>query len=389
MNILQVIPVFNPPELYGGSQEVVYQISKELVRRGHNVTVYTSDAKRSNLKERVYKSAYRIDGIEVVHFRNISPLLAEKVGLVLTPTMKAALKRQAKNFDVVHVHELRGYQQIVVCMCAKRLKLPYVIHGHGILGMPRGLLEKFCDLSYVPKILANASRAIALTDYEIEQYMRIGVAKSRIRTIPNSIDLSEYTFFPPKGSFKKMFGIGDDEKIVLYVGRIHESKGLDLLVRAFKIVSENIGGVKLVVIGSDDGYAANLSRLISGLRLEKKVILTGFVEKSVKFAAFIDSEVFVTPCFSGFPITFLESCLAGCPIITASDELDWVNNNIGYVTEFSSAAIAKATIKLIQDEQINREFRKNCKQTIKNFDISTVTCQLEKVYQEAILFGCH
>jgi putative NADH-flavin reductase len=61
LNILQVIPVFNPPELYGGSQQMVYQISKELVKRGHNVTVYASDLKRSNLKKRVNEATEKID----------------------------------------------------------------------------------------------------------------------------------------------------------------------------------------------------------------------------------------------------------------------------------------------------------------------------------------
>ena len=389
MNILQVIPVFNPPELYGGSQQVVYHISKELVSRGHSVTVYASDIRRVNLGKRVILSAEKINGFEVVHFRTASTFLSDKLRLIVTPKLKLALEQNGRQYDVIHVHELRGFQQITVCECAKRLKLPYVIHAHGILGMPRGVLQRLTDISYVSKILSNASIAIALTDYEGKQYMRMGVSKNRIRIVPNSIDFADYAILPPKGSFRKMFDIEDCEKIILYVGRIHESKGIDFLVQAFKIISEKLNNVRLVIIGPDDGYTTSLYRLISRLGLERRTIITGFVNKNVKLAAFIDSDVFVTPKFSGFPITFLESCLIGCPIITTSNELNWINNNIGYVSKLSSESIASAIIKLLQSEKINITFRKNSEQLIKNFDISRVICQLEKVYEEAVCLAAN
>ncbi|MBS7635564.1 glycosyltransferase, partial [Candidatus Bathyarchaeota archaeon] len=52
---------------------------------------------------------------------------------------------------------------------------------------------------------------------------------------------------PPKGAFKKKFGIDDDEKIVLYLGRIHRIKGVDILVKAFADVVERLDDVRLVV----------------------------------------------------------------------------------------------------------------------------------------------
>jgi glycosyltransferase involved in cell wall biosynthesis len=229
--------------------------------------------------------------------------------------------------------------------------------------------------------LNDASKVIALTRTEAQQYRSIGVPKEKIEIIPWGIDLSEYANLPPKGSFKKKFGMDEDKKIVLYLGRVHESKGLRLLAEAFSIVAKEFDNVRLVIVGPDDGYATTFSRLISHLGIEEKVILTGFVKKNDKLAALGDSDVFVTPRFYGFPVTFLEACLAECPIVTTSDELDWIHDNVGYVVENSPVALAEGVSNVLQDEWVQRRFRNNCRYIIKNFDISTVTARLEDTYK--------
>ena len=103
--------------------------------------------------------------------------------------------------------------------------------------------------------------------------------KERIEIVPNGIDLFEYTSRPPKGFFKIKFQIADDERIVLYLGRLHKSKGLDLLIHAFSIVLGNASNVRLVLVGPDDGYAKTLLGLISELKIEENVLLTGFIPK--------------------------------------------------------------------------------------------------------------
>ena len=97
-------------------------------------------------------------------------------------------------------------------------------------------------------------------------FKKSDMTKEKIAIIPNGIDLSEYADLPPKGSFKRKFGIEEDEKIVLYLGRIPRIKGLDILVKAFAKVIEKIEGVRLVVVGHDDGYLGKLVALIKALK---------------------------------------------------------------------------------------------------------------------------
>ena len=364
---------------------MAYQVSRELVKKKHEVVVYTSDAKDFVSRLRI-DSDNDVDGIRVHYFRNFALALVKKFKLFVTPRLVSRAKEEVEKFDVIHLHEYRTFQNIVMAHYAKKYGVPYVLQAHGSL--PRILakqrLKWIYDVLFGYRLLRDASKVIALSRLEAEQYRGMGVPEKKIVIIPNGIDLSEYTDLPPEGSFKKKFGIDDDEKIVLYLGRIHESKGLNLLAEAFSVVLKELERVRLVIVGSDDGYGSTFSRLISDLGIEEKVLLTGFVEKRAKLAALVDSDVFVTPRFHGFPVTFLEACLAGSPIVTATDELDWVHENVGFVVGNSPIALAKAISNILQDEQTRERFQNNCRYTIKNFDISAIAFQLEDTYESLV-----
>ncbi len=379
MRILQVIPVFSDP--FGGPVTVVRSISKELAKR-HEVTVYTTNAldQKNDFENR--PSEDYVDGYQVVYF----PRIFKFSGFNISPTMEKALRETLSDYDIIHLHSWRHFQDIVVNHYAEKYNIPYVLQAHG--SIPKIIAKKrlkwIFDTFVGYRLLRDASKVIALNRVEVEQYKGMGVPQEKIAIIPNGIDLSEYTNLPPRGCFKKKFNIKDDEKIILYVGRIHESKGLDLLAHAFKIVSEDVSNVRLVVIGPDDGYATAFSRLIASLGIEEKVFFTGFVDKRDKLAAFVDSDVFVTPRFSGFPVTFLEACFAGCPIVTTSDELPWIKDNVGFVVRNSPVSIAKAIFDIVQNEMTHKKLSINCKDVINNFSISKVTAILEDTYKSVM-----
>lgn len=382
MKILQVVPYFPPAYAFGGPVRAAYQVSRELVKRKHEVVVYTSDAKDHGTRLKIESDGI-VDGIEVHYFRNLLLILSGKLKFFMTPQLVSHARKEVKKFDVIHLHEFRSFQNIVVGHYAKKYGVPYVLQTHGSL---RRIIEKqrlklVYDMFFGYELLMNASKAIALSQTEAQQYKSVGVPPQKIEVIPNGIDLSKYINLPPKGSFKRKFGIEEDEKIVLYLGRIHKSKSLDLLAESFNIVARKYEKVRLVVVGPDDGFAATFSRLISALGIKERVLLTGFVEEEDKLAALVDSDVFVTPNFYGFPITFLEACLAGCPLVTTTGELDWIHENVGYVVEKSSIGLAEAISNILQNESVHRKFHKNCRGAIKNFDISTIARRLEDTYE--------
>lgn len=385
MKILQVVPYFPPAYSFGGPVKVAYQVSRELVKRGHEVVVYTTDARDLDSKLTV-DSENIVDGIKVYYMRNLAFMPIKKTKLFITTEIVSRMKHESKKFDIIHLHEYRTYQNFIVHYYAKKFGIPYVLQAHGSLPriIAKQRLKWIYDVFVGYRLLRDASKVFALSQIEAEQYRAMGVPEEKIEIIPNGIDLSEFIDLPPKNYFRKKFGIDEDEKILLYLGRIHESKGLDLLAEAFSIVSKKVERTRLVIVGPDDGYASMLSWLISNLGIEEKVFSTGFVEKNDKMAALVDSDVLIVPRYNGFPITFLEACLARCPIVTTSNELDWIQNNVGYVTENSPTALSKAITKILQNKQTRERFRANCVNTIREFDIYATTSQIENQYYSIV-----
>lgn len=382
MKILQVIPVFNPPELYGGSQQSVYQTSKELVKRGHEVTIYASDARRSDLKNRVIDEVEEIDGIKILHFRNVSPYLS-KMGLIITPGIKNMLKGQGNTFDLIHVHEVRGYQHLVVWKYANKFGTPYVIQAHGNLEAQVGLFRKFYDYFYLPKILADARVCIALNRREVEQYRRLGVDPNKIVVLPNGIDLVEYSSLPAKGSFKKKIGMMDSEKILLYLGRIHEAKGLDILVKAFANVAKKFDEVKVVIAGVDDGYIGKLKALIKALKMESKILILGPLYGRNKLEAYVDAEAYVLPSrYEAFSITILEAYACGKPVIASACEGPRelvVNGKTGILVEPGNVTeLSEAITYLLSRDKTEMGFI--AREFVKQFSIRKTVDKLEQLY---------
>ena len=362
---------------------MVYQISRELAKRGHEVTIYASDAKRGNLRERVSKTTVKIDGINIIHFQNISPRLSEKIGIFLTPTMRAEFERQGKNFDLVHVHEVRSYQHVIIWQYAKKLELPYIIQAHGILGDHGGLSRKIYDFVCGRRILIDAKLNIALNDIEVEQYRRMGVPKSKIQIVPNGINLLDYAHLPAEGCFKKKFGLPKSDKIVLYLGRIHKIKGLDVLVRAFANVATKLDGVRLVIVGSDDGYLSELKAWIKALKIENKVLLLGPLFGLAKLELYADADIFVLPSrYEAFPISILEAYASGKLVIASSCKglSKLVLNNdtgilveAGNISELSTAMIFALSQNIAKWSCRSKEF-------VKQFSIEKTVDKIERLY---------
>lgn len=389
MKILQVTNFFKPSWESGGPARVAYEISKRLVERGHDVTVYTTDGFKTRLNVEKNKPI-NVDGIKIYYFRNLSSYLAREA-IFPTPYYLPIIARSEirENFDIIHIHEHRTIIASVVHNYAKKYNIPYLIQAHGSLFplLQKRVLKNLCGQFLGNDVLCCASRAIALNKNEAEQYIKMGVEKDKIELVSNGVNLSEYEILPKKGEFKREFGLKNNEEIVLYAGRLHATKGIDLLIEAFADISSDLNNTKLVLLGPDDGFRSSLESLIQKLDLNDKVIFTGFVDSYEKKMAFVDANVFVTPQFSGFPITFLESCACGTPIITTNsrDELDWINDNVGYVVEYDKDRLRDAIAYILENEDVRERFGEKGKLLVKEvFSWDKIAEQIEEIYEECI-----
>jgi len=387
MNILQVIPAFYPSTAYGGAPKVVYEISKRLANRGYNVLVYTTDAYEKN--KRVVKNYDEIEGIKVRYFKNLSNYLAYNHKLFIPIGFSAEVKRELHKIDIIHMHDYRTLLNAIIYKYAAKHKIPYILQPHG--ATPRiaqkQKLKVIFDNIVGYSLLSNSSKIFALNRSEAKKILTMNVDESRIEIIPNGINLSQYSQLPEKGTFREKYGIIED-KIILYLGRLHISKGIDLLIQAFSYLIQETEGVKLVIVGSDDGYLEYLKKLAKTLNIESKVLFTGPVPEWDKLAAYVDADVFVTPSFYGFPLTFLEAMACGIPIVTTNygDFIEGIHNEVGFVTHYNEESLKNAIHMILSKKGLKIKFRKNAKSKIKEFDWNTITKEIEKMY-ESVLEG--
>ena len=375
MKILQVTNLFAP--VHGGSAEAPYQLSKQLAKMGHEVTLYTSDFKLS------HEYIVSVPEVKVHAFKTWLNL----ANFYITPGIIGRARKEVEHFDVIHMHNYRSFQNIAVQCYAQKHKIPYILQAHGSIPriMGKKTLKQLFDSLWGYKLLKNAAKVIAVTKAEAEQYENMGVNEDRIRVIPHGINLSEFDTLPERGTFRQKYGLDSNLKVILYLGRIHKIKGLDLLASAFAEFSQLSKNVKLVITGPDDGYLSTLKQLIKRLEIEERVLFTGPLYGQDKLRAYVDADVYVLPSnYEIFGITILEAWACGTPVIVTDScgLADVVENRAGLVIPYNKERLRDALLYILGDARIGCEFSKKGKQLVyEEFNWEKVTKEIEILYR--------
>lgn len=380
MKILQVIEFFSPN--HGGSARSSYEISKQLQKKGHEVTVLTTDFQITN------DFIDSLDGVEVILFHcqlNIG-------GLLISSSMNEYLKENIDKFDIIHMHNFRTYQNIVVHYYAKKHGIPYILQPRGsVPTISKSKLKKIFDYIFGYSIIKDASKIIASSKIESDQYLDVfpDLKTEKVVHIPNGIDLKTYQNLSNKGDFKKKYSISADEKTILFLSRIHERKGADILIEGFSELKNKLENVKLVIAGPDEGYLDKLKLIVSKLDIEENVIFPGPLYGKNKMEAYVDADVFVLPSkdrYESFGNVVLEACACGTSVIVTNNcgVLEWINDEVGYVVECDKEQLKDAIIKVLSDEVSRKRFGENCKELSRKFSWGATVEIIELVYKDLL-----
>ncbi|MBS7659942.1 glycosyltransferase [Candidatus Bathyarchaeota archaeon] len=393
MKILQVIPYFPPAYAFGGPVQVAYQISRQLAKKGHEVIVYTSDAKDFATRLTSINPCKELDGFKVYYLRNISMLSVKYFKFFITPDLYQVAKREIKTFDIIHLHEYRTFQNIVIYRFAKKYGVPYVLQAHGSL--PRigswRKLKWVYDTLYGYKLLRSAAKVIAVTSFEAEQYRNFGIPVDKIAIIPNGINLAEYANLPPQGCFKRKYNIPEEKRVILYLGRLHRVKGVDILLKAYAYLRNKVkkaNDTVLVIVGPDDGFFTEAKYLASALGISNAVLFTGSLYGRSKLEALVDAEFLVIPSrYETFPYVLLEAYACGKPVIAAnvgglsSLVIEGVTGTLFETGNFKQ--LADKMFQLLNDEYLIKEMGAKAIRLVKEkYSIEKIALQTEKLYSE-------
>ena len=225
--------------------------------------------------------------------------------------------------DIVHIHALWEEVQHQAARAARLSGKPYLIRPCGMLdpwSLRQRRLAKTLYLAW--RLRGNLNGAAAL--HFTSEGERQGTTRLRLRSSgivePNGIDVPEFERRCERGGFRHAHGISADRAVVLFLGRLHPKKGLDLLLPAFA----RLAGEPLLVLAgpADEAYRRHLEAELARLNITDRVLFTGMLLGEDKRAAFADADLFVLPSYQeNFGIAVAEAMASGLPVVL-SDQVN-------------------------------------------------------------------
>lgn len=387
MKILQVLHSLTP-SYGGGTAYVVYGLSLHLRKKGHSVSVYTTDFDVGKYDGSTsYIESLSTAGIKV----RVFSILLDVAAFRITPGLVTEARRNLNDFEVIHIHSLRDFPNIPLCYFAGKRNIPYIIDAHGSTPRTGKRASKWLfDLLFGYRILRGATRAIAETQLGVAEYERMGVKKDRIVLLYPPFPVEEYAHIPPRGKFRERFRI-KEKHILLYLGRINRIKGVDFILRSFGRLRRGRDDVFLVIAGPDEGLKSELENLIHELGMEGKVLFTGFIAGEQKKEALVDASVMVQTSLyeQGLSWACIEALLCNIPIIVSQGtgaEEDVRKMGGGYVVEFGNEDELSQRLNRILDEPEEplALAAKMRQYILENLSLSSKVGEYEKIYSECM-----
>ncbi len=263
MRILHVVHAYYPFQEKGGPVFKVRALAAGLARRGHNVTVLTADLglkRHPQLQAQLQKHEcgwrLELDGSEVIYL----PTMAHYRALTLNPAILSFRKLNVPPFDIVHCYGLYDLLSPAVSYFCRRERIPYLVEPMGMYRpIDRSLrLKALWHQLFGKDLLKDAAKIVTTSELERQEFLCAGFSPARIVMRYNGVDAEAFSAMPTPGTFRRKWGLSNDEPLILFLSRLIPRKGAELLIDAFAKAGTATG--RLVIAGpeGENGYRAFL-----------------------------------------------------------------------------------------------------------------------------------
>ncbi len=370
MRIGLVAPWFHPH--VGGVETHVRSMAAELARRGHEVTVLTSNYAKLPPEE-------TFDGFHVRRVRCM--------GVVLRTPVTPALRREFPpgRFDIVHAHSpppLSAYYAATGC---ERSRTPFVVTYHCDLEIPTAYgraLTSFYARTWGAGTMARAAKVISTT----ETYAATSRAIWRYSplVIPNAVDHMRFRPDVDGAPARERLHLRKEDPVVLFVGRVVPHKGIEHLVEAAKYVPE-----AMFVVAGDGPFLPTVRRLAASFGVEDRILFPGKIAYRDLPEYYAACDAFVLPSVSrleAFGIVALEAMATAKPVVVT--DIPGVREVVADGVEglladpVNPQDLAGKILRLLGDQALRRQMGARGREKVEaKFGIQQVADALERVYR--------
>ena len=313
MKILHVIANLAPR--YGGPSQACWAMARTVAQLGHEVSIYTTNQDGpGELPVPTDRPVWR-DGVEIRYF----PIQPPRFWGTSLP-LALALRRKIPAVDLVHLHSLYLFHDLVAGHYCRAFDVPYLVRPHGTLDpfihrrhrWRKSLMERLFE----HRNLRHAA-ALHFTTAEEQELAAPFTFGTPGLVVPLGIDFEEFAELPAPGRFRARYPSIGDKKIVLFFGRVNFKKGLDLLARAFGVVARRREDVHLVIAGPDnEGWGEQVRTWLQAAGVLDRTTFTGMLLGPERLAVLRDADLFVLPSYSeNFGLAVIEAMAAGLPVV--------------------------------------------------------------------------
>ncbi|MDX1953708.1 MAG: glycosyltransferase [Verrucomicrobiota bacterium] len=360
----------------GGVWEAVRQLSHAQVQAGHEITIITLDDPAS---------PYESSGLRLI---KAGVGLSHKYGY--HPKFKAVLAELVAQHDSFVVHGLWQYHGYAARQVLRSARQPYVIYPHGMLdpwfkrNYPFKHLKKLFYWFWGEYPVLRDAAQVIFTSEEERKASRNSFRPYKVNEVIIPLGL-KCPNLDPINTRNRFFTDHPEtvgKKLLLFLGRLHEKKGCDLLLHAFARNCRGTDWTLLMVGPGLEDYSQKLRVLAVSLGIEKQILWLGMLMGEPKWATFHAADAFILPSHQeNFAIAVVEALSCGVPVLISNKVNIWreiQDGGAGFVEEDT----LEGTERLIQAwQQADVPTRETLKQKarslyLERFQVETAAASL-------------
>ncbi len=355
-----------PPRIVGGISRVVYNLAQILGRHGNEVHVLTCwEPGTKEFEKDEYVTVHRVHV-----YNNSSNNFVEWVMQLNFAMLEYAIEL-VKNtqFDIIHGHDwLIAYTARVL---KRAYKLPLITTIHATeYGRNCGIhndLQR--TISSIERWLIDESdRIIVNSNYMWKELVSVfNIDINKLTIINNGVELKKFDDIALDHIFRQNYA-ARNEKIVFFVGRLVNEKGVHVLLNSIPRILANYNDVKFIIAGKGPSLN-NLIELSRRLNIDKKVYFTGFVSEEVLLKLYKCSDIAVFPStYEPFGIVALEGMVAGIPVVVSdagglNEIVNHTEDGMKFYSE-NSDSLADSILELLKNPGLSEMIKNNALQKV-------------------------
>lgn len=388
MKVLHIIPSISPS--LGGPSQVVINEVKYLRQCGVDAEIVTTNDDGINVLNVPLNKKIEYQEVPIYFLPRFNPRMKE---FIFSSAITFWLWQNMKNYDLINTHYLFSYPSTCAGVIARFQKIPYVVRTIGQLtpwALQQSKLKKQIYSFLIEKHNLNKASAIHCTAKGEAEDVKLFGIKTPTFVLPLGVK-SSVKLANAKAKLWAKYQIQEQQKIILFLSRLHYKKRPDLIIDALANLKEQRDDFCLILAGSGESeYLEYLQEKVIQKNLKNNVQFAGFVEGETKDLLLQGADLFVLPSFSeNFGLAIAEAMEAGCPVIVTkgiqiAPEIEDYQG--GLMIEDTEESLQDAIKKLLDSASLRKQLGENGQKLVtERYSWKAIASQLAEIYQSIIL----